>query len=253
MDGGQFQFWRVLILLGAGLLLTQCSNNNPTSSNGVTASSSPYFISSVLNYGVQNDGNVYFVLDGTFPGTGDVIFSSCLNSGNPKATMVSESTTQILFYISPSALSTPIDSCSFFEEGEYQNINISGYVGVQATHVSSPALVSNSQTGLVITQVTDTGPDATPSNGFDDIKLTGSFVGSANGGDLVWSQCDSATTFTQAQAATTGGVDTTSQIVVVITTPQNFSSCQFIVTGNNVQSLIVNPSGQPTNEPAGFP
>ena len=81
---------------------------------------------------------------------------------------------------------------------------------------------------MAIDQVSDLGASGPHT---DLIQLKGLFVGDGN--DVVYSSCDGASNFT-AQSSLLS--DSISQIELSIPSPNNFSSCQFIVANNQVQS-----------------
>ena len=160
-----------------------------------------YSVTGIVNYGIESDGYDHLVVQGNFSAFQDTVIATCLSNGSPTTAVVNDT-----FAV--------------------QNI--------QMTTGNSPAAsLSATQLSLVISYASDTGPDSPSGNGLDDITLTGQFNGSGN--DVVWAQCDGAVTFTQGQATSAATqTDTTSEVIVAIPTPQNFYTCQFFVTGNNI-------------------
>ncbi len=188
----------------------QPSSDQPTYSVAQSAAT----LDAVINRGLESDGLLHFEIDGQFVGTGDVVVFVCNSAVTPAVTMLSDSPTTILVSLQPTT-----DVC---------------LVTVQSAGVSSnesePLQLMAVQFSLSISSVSDLGAN-TSRTGFENVELMGQFTGQA---DQVWTSCDGA----PFSAITNGDTfyDGTQAIGVTIPQPKNFSSCQFYVLGNGVQS-----------------
>jgi hypothetical protein len=154
---------------------------------------------------------IHLELDGTFTGNNaDVVTVSC-TTATPVLTMTADTATQILL-----TLTSVDDTCNF----TLQN----------GPSTPTSLTVSSTQSALSITGVKDGGTDPGIASN-NDYVIAGTFTGSS---DQVWTSCDGAA-FTQVDAASVTK-DTTTEIDINLATPANFSSCEFYVVGNNVQS-----------------
>ncbi len=181
----------------------QTSNVSPAIS--LSAFQGALKINYAYDYGFT--GNLdKIVVYGLFTGN-DNVWASCDSSGQfTEVTGISLNNINEIDFTIPAP--SNFNSCQFYVEGNT---------------VQSPTY-----NVISINQVADNGPSSPTT---DAITLSGTFVGDGN--DVVYASCDGASGFSSYSNFTH---DSATEIDISIPAPSNFSSCQFIVANNQVQT-----------------
>jgi hypothetical protein len=221
----------VLITTVSIWFLMGCTQNSGGSNSSTAGTLSiPYQVNNVVDHGLDAaDGTIHIELDGTFNGVSDSVSVTCQNGATPTVAVINDSPSQILL-----TLSVVTDSCTFTVLNTIAN-----------SSPTSSISISN-QTQLSIFSVSDNGVDGTITTD-NDYALAGTFVGLL--ADQIYAGCDG-----NAPSLVTITSNGGRQVDIIMPTPLNFTSCQFYVTANGVQSpTFLNMSiSSVTSNPDGF-